>query len=123
MIAGIGGLTVLGTSLGTAAIVMSGAKDIAHETGQTAKEIAMLSKAGSAEEAELLKKNEKMAHAAALGSANGASDALKTRWWPSFSLPSFSLPSFSLPSFSLPSFSLPSFMGGGDSKKDPVKKE
>lgn len=98
-IAGIGGLTVLGTAL----IVMIGAERIAHETGQTAKEIAMLSKAGSAEEAELLKKTEKMAHAAALGSANGASDALKTRWWPSLSLPSF--------------------MCGGDSKKDPVKKE
>lgn len=107
-IAGIGAFTVLGTVLGTALIVMSGAKDIADKTGQTAKEIAMLSKAGSAEEAELLKKTEKMAHAAALGSANGASDALKTRWWPSLSLPSLSLPSF---------------MGGGDSKKDPVKKE
>jgi len=108
--AGIGGLTVLGTAL----VVMIGAeriadktgqtaKDIADKTGQTAKEIAMLSKAGSAEEAELLKKTEKVAHAAALGSANGASDALKTRWWPSLSLPSFSW--------------------GGDSKRDPAKKE
>jgi len=108
--AGIGGLTVLGT----AGIVMIGAERIADKTGQTAKEIAdktgqtaeriaLLSKAGSAEEAELLKKTEKVAHAVALGSANGASDALKTRWWPSLSLLSF--------------------LWGGDSKKDPAKKK
>jgi len=58
------------TVLGTALIVMNGAKDI-----------AML---GSAEEATSLMKTEKMAHAAALGSAHGASDALKARWWPQF---------------------------------------
>jgi len=80
--AGIGAFTVLGTVLGTVLVVMNGAERIAEKTGQTAKDIALLSKAGSAEEAELLKKTEKVAHAAALGSANGASDALKTRWWP-----------------------------------------
>jgi hypothetical protein len=48
---------------------------------QTVKEYAVLSKAGSAEEAAALKKTEVMAHVAALGSANGASDALKSRWW------------------------------------------
>ena len=97
--AGIGGLTVLGTAL----VVMIGAERIADKTGQTAERIALLSKAGSAEEAELLKKTEKVAHAVALGSANGASDALKTRWWPSLSLLSF--------------------LWGGDSKKDPAKKK
>ena len=59
--------------MGTALIVMNGAKDI-----------VTLSKAGSVEEAESLKKAEKMARAAALGSAHGASDALKARWWPQF---------------------------------------
>ena len=39
--------------------------------------MALLSKAGSSEEAATLKKTEKMAHAAALGLANGATDALK----------------------------------------------
>ena len=66
-------IAVMVTVLGTALIVMNGAKDI-----------AMLSKAGSAEEAASLMKTEKMAHAAALGSAHGASDALKARWWPQF---------------------------------------
>ena len=59
--------------MGSVLIVMNGAKDI-----------VTLSKAGSAEEAESLKKAEKMARAAALGSAHGASDALKTRWWLQF---------------------------------------
>ena len=59
--------------MGTALIVMNGAKDI-----------VTLSKAGSVEEAESLNKEEKMARAAALGSAHGASDALKARWWPQF---------------------------------------
>ena len=67
--AGMAMVTVLGSVL----IVMNGAKDI-----------AMLSKAGSAEKDASLMKAEKMAHAAALGSAHGASDALKTRWWPQF---------------------------------------
>ena len=71
--AGMAMVTVLGSVLGTALIVTNGAKDI-----------AMLSKAGSAEEAESLKKTAKMARAAALGSAHGASDALKARWWPQF---------------------------------------
>ena len=48
---------------------------------QTVKEYALLSKAGSAEEAAALKKTEVMAHAAARGSANGASDALQSHWW------------------------------------------
>ena len=48
---------------------------------QTVKDYAVLSKAGSAEEAAALRKTEVMAHAAALGSANGASDALQSRWW------------------------------------------
>jgi fructose/tagatose bisphosphate aldolase len=68
--AGMAMVTVLGSVLGTALIVTNGAKDI-----------AML---GSAEEATSLMKTEKMAHAAALGSAHGASDALKARWWPQF---------------------------------------
>jgi len=63
------------------AIVMFGAVKIADKVAESAKEIALLSKAGSAEEAATLKKTEKMAHAAALGSANGATDALKSRWW------------------------------------------
>jgi hypothetical protein len=54
---------------------------IADKAGQTAKDIAMISKSGSAEEQAVLDKTEKMAHAAALGSANGASEALKNRWW------------------------------------------
>jgi len=62
-------------------IVMLGAVKIVDTVAQSAKEIALLSKAGSAEEAATLKKTEKMAHAAALGSANGATDALKSRWW------------------------------------------
>jgi len=45
------------------------------------KDIATISKLGSAEEQETLKKTEKIAHAAALGSANGASEALKNSWW------------------------------------------
>ena len=57
------------------------AEKIADKAAESAKEIALLSKAGSAEEAAALKKTEKMAHAAALGSANGATDALKSRWW------------------------------------------
>ena len=57
------------------------AKEIADKAGERAKEIALLSKPGSAEEAATLKKTEKLAHAAALGSANGATDALKSRWW------------------------------------------
>jgi hypothetical protein len=73
VIAGMAMVTVLGSVLGTALIVTNGAKDI-----------AMLSKAGSAEEAASLKKAEKMARAAALGSAHGASDTFKARWWPQF---------------------------------------
>ena len=57
------------------------AERIADKTGQTAKDIAMISKSGSAEEQAVLDKTEKMAHAAALGSANGASEALKNSWW------------------------------------------
>ena len=57
------------------------AEKIADKAAESAKEIALLSKAGSTEEAAALKKTEKMAHAAALGSANGATDALKSRWW------------------------------------------
>ena len=48
---------------------------------QAVKDYAVLSKAGSAEETAALRKTEVMAHAAALGSANGASDALQSRWW------------------------------------------
>ena len=57
------------------------AVEVADKAAQSAEKIALLSKAGSAEEAATLKKTEKMAHAAALGSANGATDALKSRWW------------------------------------------
>ena len=57
------------------------AKEIADKAAESAKEIALLSKAGSAEEAATPKNTEKMAHAAALGSANGATDALKSTWW------------------------------------------
>ena len=62
-------------------IIALTAKDIANQAGQRAENIARMSKSGSAEEKEALEKTEKMAHAAALGSANGASDALKNRWW------------------------------------------
>ena len=57
------------------------AEKIADKAAESAEKIALLSKAGSAEEAATLKKTEKMAHAAALGSANGATDTLKSRWW------------------------------------------
>jgi len=54
---------------------------IADKACQTAKDIAMISKSGSAEEQAVLDKTEKMVYAAAPGSANGASEALKNRWW------------------------------------------
>jgi hypothetical protein len=63
------------------------AEKIAYIKLETAEKIAYItlksavSIAGSTEEAATLKKTEKMAHAAALGSANGATDALKSRWW------------------------------------------
>ena len=67
--------------LASVLVIAQTAERIADKTGQTAEKIATISKFGSAEEQETLKKTEKMAHAAALGSANGASDALKNRWW------------------------------------------
>ena len=60
---------------------VQGAMEISDKAVQGAEKIALLSMAGSSEEAATLKKTEKMAHAAALGSANGATDALKSRWW------------------------------------------
>ena len=74
------------TILGTALIAGQTALEIAVEARQSAKEIAMLSKVGSAEEAESLKKTENLARAAARGSVIGASDAVKTRWWVSWPL-------------------------------------
>ena len=60
---------------------VQGAMEISEKAVQGAEKIALLSKAGSSEEAAMLKMTEKMAHAAALGSANGATDALKSEWW------------------------------------------
>ena len=77
-------VTVLGSVLIIAQIADKAgqkAEHIADRAGQTAVNIARMSRSGSAEEKEALEKTEKMAHAAALGSANGASDALKNRWW------------------------------------------
>ena len=64
-----------------AVIKLETAGEIVDKVGETAEKRVLLSKAGSTEEAATLKKTEKMAHAAALGSANGATDALKSRWW------------------------------------------
>ena len=71
IVAGMAMATILGTAL---------------IAGQAAKEIAILSKVGSAEEAETLKKTENLARAASRGSVIGASDAVKTRWWVSWPL-------------------------------------
>jgi len=60
-------------------ITLESAGEIVDKVGETSEKRVLLSKAGSAEEAATLKKTEKMAHAAALGSANGATDALKSR--------------------------------------------
>ena len=54
---------------------------ITQSVEKSVKEYAVLSKSGSAEEAAALKKTEVMAHAAARGTTNGASDALQSRWW------------------------------------------
>jgi hypothetical protein len=89
--------TAMATILGTASIAGQTAKEIADKAGQSAERIAdkagqsaeriaILSKVGSAEEAETLKKTENLARAAALGSVIGASDAVKTRWWVSWPL-------------------------------------
>ena len=86
-------VTILGTALIARQTALYIAKKngetalyIAEKNGQTALYIAMLSKVGSAEEAETLKKTENLARAAARGSVIGASDAVKTRWWVSWPL-------------------------------------
>ena len=57
----------MATILGTASIAGQAAKEIADKAGQSAERIAILSKVGSAEEAETLKKTENLARAAARG--------------------------------------------------------
>ena len=82
MVSGSAMVTILGTAL----IAGQTAERIVVKAGQSAERIAMLSKVGSAEEAETLKKTENLARAAARGSVIGASDAVKTRWWVSWPL-------------------------------------